>query len=353
MTRCGYRAGLLLWTLAALLATASAPAAQAKPAPLIAAAGDIACGPSNPRYNAGFGNPGSCEQLLTSYLLGAQPLSALLPLGDLQYDERGSLDSFLATYEPTWGHFRAASHPVIGNHEYDDGLGAQGYWDYWDGVGQGDGPAGVRGHGWYSYNLGSWHLVALNSNCDWVSCRGSSRQLKWLRRDLRDNRDRCVLAYMHHPRFSSGLYEEPGDTRALWKWLYRGGADVVLNGHDHVYERFAPQRPSGIFDPKRGISQFTVGTGGYFLFPILAPPAPNSQFSYNSKFGVLFMKLAFKRYGWKFVNTNGNTVDHGKRRCHREKPRPRRKHHKHGGAGHGGGQGQRVQRAAAALRRSG
>jgi Calcineurin-like phosphoesterase len=353
MTRCGYRAGLLLWTLAALLAMASAPAARAKPAPLIAAAGDIACGPSNPRYNGGYGSSNSCGQLLTSYLLTGEALSAVLPLGDLQYDEKGSLDSFLTSYAPTWGRFRAASHPVIGNHEYDDGLGGQGYWDYWDGLGQGDGPAGVRGHGWYSYNLGSWHLVALNSNCEWVSCSGSSRQMRWLRRDLRDNRDRCVLAYMHHSRFSSGLYEEPGDTRALWKWLYRGGADVVLNGHDHIYERFAPQRPSGIYDPKRGISQFTVGTGGYFLFPILAPPAPNSQFAYNKLFGVLFMKLAFKRYGWKFVNTNGNTVDHGKRRCHREKPRPRRKHQKHGGAGHGGGQGQRVQRAAAALRRSG
>jgi hypothetical protein len=127
-----------------------------------------------------------------------------------------------------------------------------------------------------------------------------------------------VLAYMHHPHFSSGLYEEHGRTRSLWKALYRGGADVVLNGHDHLYERFAPQRPSGILDPERGITQFTVGTGGYFLFPIIAP-IPNSEFAYNESFGVLFMKLGFKRYGWYFANVSGTTIDSGTRSCHREK----------------------------------
>jgi acid phosphatase type 7 len=357
MSRCGQKVGRAC-ALAALLLliAAGAPAAQAKRTPLIAAAGDIACAPNNPRYNSGYGTSNSCQQLGTSNLLSGRSLSAVLPLGDLQYDQDGSLESFLATYNSTWGRWHAASHPVIGNHEYDDGQGAAGYWDYWDGIGVGDGLAGVRGHGWYSYNVGSWHLVALNSNCDQVSCRGSSRQLKWLRSDLRDNADRCVLAYMHHPHFSSGLFEEDGSTRSLWKALYRGRADVVLNGHDHIYERFAPQRPSGIVDHKKGISQFTVGTGGYFLFPIASPRMPHSQFADSQDFGVLFMSLGLKHYGWSFVDVSGDTIDHGKRACHREK-RPKRRHHRHhhhhrhahGGGNKGGGQ----RPADAPLRRSG
>jgi hypothetical protein len=350
MSRLGKRAGWRAYAPTALLAlallalTVAAPAAAKKRrAPVIAAAGDIACAPNNPRYDGGSGTFNSCQQLWTSNLLGSRLLSAVLPLGDLQYDDNGSLGSFLAAYEPTWGRWRAASHPVIGNHEYDDGLGAQGYWDYWNGPGVGIGQAGVRGQGWYSYDLGSWHLVALNSNCDFVSCLGSSRQLRWLRHDLQDHARRCVLAYMHHPRFSSGLNEEPGDTRALWKALYQGGADVVLNGHEHIYERFAPQRPSGILDYRRGISQFTDGTGGYFLHAIAEPRAPNSEFAYDQSFGVLFMRLAFKQYGWSFVNTSGTPVDHGKRVCHREErppPRHRRHHHHSHGDGHAGHGGQ-------------
>jgi hypothetical protein len=327
------RAGIRAFLLGVVLSLAVTAGAEASPAPTIAAAGDIACGSNNPRFNGGGGTPNSCQQLLTSNLMVQRPLSAVLPLGDLAYDQNGSLESFLTSYEPTWGRLRAISHPVIGNHEYDDGLGAQGYWDYWDGVGAGDGPAGVRGRGWYSFDLGSWHLVALNSNCDYVSCLGSSRQLRWLRNDLHEHRQSCVLAYMHHPRFSSGLYEELGDTRALWRALYRGRADVVLNGHDHLYERFAPQRPSGILDTVQGISQFTVGTGGYFLFPIIAP-VTNSEFAYNQAFGVLFMTLGEKQYGWSFVNVFGQTVDHGKRGCTRAEP-PRRRRHRHGGGKNG------------------
>jgi hypothetical protein len=338
--------------LAVLLLGAMAGAAEAKTVPLIAAAGDIACGPSNENYAGGFGTSIRCQEYATSNLLVGRRLSAVLPLGDLEYDDSGSLDSFNASYVPTWGRWWAASHPVIGNHEYDDGEGAQGYWDYWDGIGQGRGRAGVRGRGWYSYNVGSWHLVALNSNCDWVSCRGNSPQLRWLRNDLSDSADRCVLAYMHHPHFSSGLFEERGDTRALWKALYRGRADVVLNGHDHIYERFAPQRPSGIVDHQKGITQFTVGTGGYFLFPIIEPRIANSQFAYNGAFGVLFMRLGLKQYGWTFQNVEGTPIDHGKRACHRAK-RPRHAHHRR--RHHGGHSDGRANQAASdtARRRSG
>jgi hypothetical protein len=332
MRRCPTAGWLVCAALAVALLFTAAPAA-AEQAPLIAAAGDIACGPDNPRFNSGFGTFNSCQEYQTSNLLQGRRLAAVLPLGDLQYDENGSLDSFLASYDPTWGRWKAVSHPVIGNHEYDDGLGGQGYYDYWDGVGGAVGPAGVRGEGWYSYDVGTWHLVALNSNCDQVSCAGNSRQLRWLRDDLREHRDSCVLAYMHHPHFSSGIYEDLGDTRALWKALYRGRADVVLNGHDHIYERFAPSRPSGIVDPANGITQFTVGTGGYFLFPTEPPSPPNSEFAYNGSYGVMFMRLASDAYYWSFVDVSGRVIDSGKRLCFHAMPRLHtqisKRHHAH------------------------
>ena len=320
-----------LATLTALLVTPGAAAAPK--APLIAAAGDIACGPSNPRFNRGFGIPNSCQQLATSNLLGIRRYAAILPLGDLQYDDDGSLASFGAGYEPSWGRFRAISRPVVGNHEYDDGLGAKGYWDYWNGIGVGRGRAGTRRRGWYSYNIGSWHLIALNSNCGYVPCGAGSRQVVWLRRELRRNTDRCVLAYMHHPRFSSGIYEEPGRTRGFWRSLYTGGADVVLAGHDHLYERFAPQRPSGQLDRRRGIVQFTVGTGGYFLFGFGTPRA-HSRFRWNGSFGILAMRLGRGSFGWSYLTApDGTRIDHGSHRCHNQpivKVKPKHKRHKQG-----------------------
>jgi hypothetical protein len=299
------------------------------PPPLIAAAGDIACGTNNARFNRGLGTPAGCQQVWTSNLFAGRGLSAVLPLGDLQYDGGGTLQSFLGSYAPSWGRWRAISHPVIGNHEYEDGSG-QGYWDYWNGAGARNGRAGHRRRGWYSFDLGSWHLVALNSNCDFVSCRAHSRQLKWLRRNLRHNRGRCVLAYMHQPHFSSGLYETHQDTGRLWNALYRRGADVVLNGHDHIYERFAPQRPSGILDRRRGITQFTVGTGGYVLFSVASQRAAHSQFASAANFGVLFLRLEERSFEWSFVNPSGQALDQGGRPCHPAFPRHGHGHHHHG-----------------------
>lgn len=334
--------------LSLLCAAAAASPAEAKPAPLIAAAGDIACGPNNERYNGGLGTFNSCQQLATSQLLAGRNLSAVLALGDLVYDDNGSLQSYFASYHPTWGRFRKATRPVIGNHEYDDGLGGRGYWDYWNGFGNGNGPAGARNRGWYSFGLGSWRLIALNSNCDFVSCRRTGRQINWLERQLKRYANRCTLAYFHHPRFSSGQFEQVGDTRAIWRTLYRGGADVVLNGHDHLYERFAPQRPSGIVDWRRGISEFVVGTGGYFLFPVEVPPEANSQLTFNGSFGVLFARLGVKRFSWSFVAAPSRTViDSGKRRCHRAainvrtKPKPKGKK-TDGGGNRGGGAARRA-----------
>jgi hypothetical protein len=171
--------------------------------------------------------------------------------------------------------------------------------------------------------MGPWHLIALNSNCDRVGCSASSKQGRWLRDQLEQNHDRCVLAYMHHPRFSSGLYASPNKTTGLWRTLYRGGADVVLNGHDHLYERFGPQRPSGKLDRRRGITQFTVGTGGYFLFPI-AGLAAHSRFLSDSSFGILTMRLRRGGLGWEFLGSPTSTpTDSGTLRCHNELDLPR------------------------------
>ncbi|MGH2981932.1 MAG: metallophosphoesterase family protein, partial [Solirubrobacterales bacterium] len=186
-------AGLAVLAGVVLLLTgtlAIASRAQARVAPLIAAAGDIACAPINGGYNDGEGNALGCRQKDTAELLAQKPYAAVLPLGDLVNGEDVSLDAFLTAYEPTWGRFRAISHPAIGNHEYDDWAGATGYWDYWNGVGVVDGAAGVRGQGWYAYDVGPWRLIALNSNCTLVGCYYSSDQGRWLRRELKRNSDR-------------------------------------------------------------------------------------------------------------------------------------------------------------------
>jgi len=308
---------------------AAAPAG-AKPAPLIAAAGDISCTEPNPDYNFGLGTGTDCQELATSGLLDLDAWSAVLPLGDLTYDDAASLVGFQTSYEQTWGRWKAVSHPAIGNHEYDDHLGAQGYWDYWNGIGVGDGPAGVRGRGWYAYDVGSWRLIALNSNCHRVRCGYDSSQTRFLRHQLYNARNRCTLVYFHHPRYSSGRYEARNYTTGFWKAMYRNGADVVLNGHEHVYERFAPQTYYGTLDRKQGVQQFTVGTGGYFLFPFTRPTAANSRFKENDTFGVLKMRLSPDRYHWDFMAVpDGHSLDSGSRRCHNEPLRPRRKHHRH------------------------
>jgi acid phosphatase type 7 len=304
--------------------------ALGRKAPLIAAAGDISCTPPNPDYNNGLGTGLECEQQATSDLLGLREWSAVLALGDLTYDDDSLLSGFQSSFDPTWGRWKAAMHPAIGNHEYDGHSHGAGYWDYFNGSGNGNGRAGPRGHGWYAFNLGSWRLIALNSNCYKVHCEWNSAQVRFLRHQLEKTRNRCVLLYWHHPRFSSGMFEEDMPISAFWKAAYRGGADVILNGHDHIYERFAPQDPAGHLDHVHGVTQFTVGTGGYFLFP-MGKPAANTRFRENTDFGILAMHLAQGRYSWKFMAVpDGRSLDSGSQRCNKPIPKPKhRKHHKH------------------------
>jgi hypothetical protein len=274
----------------------------ASPDPVIAAAGDIACASDEPV------TPTTCRQQATSDLLVAANPTGVLALGDLQY-EAGAQAGFVDSYERTWGRLKAITHPVPGNHEYGSG-GAAGYFDYF-------GPAaGERRKGYYSFDLGAWHLIALNSSCKEVGgCGRGSPQERWLRADLAAHDNRCTLAYWHHPRLSSGSHGSNEEFDAFWRALYEAGADVVLNGHDHDYERFAPQDPGGKADPGRGIRQFVVGTGGKNLsgfHPVLA----NSEVRNGDAAGVLVLTLHPREYEWRFMPERiGGFTDGGSGSC--------------------------------------
>jgi Calcineurin-like phosphoesterase len=279
---------------------ASAP--PSGPDPLLVAVGDIACRPGLPRV------PLRCHQAGTAMVAARLRPDAIALLGDTQYD-RGTLREYAGSFHRTWGRLRAPMRPAVGNHEYLT-PGASGYYGYFGRR------AGPRGRGYYSYDLGSWHVIVLNSNCWAVPCGSGSAQERWLRRDLAAHPNRCVLAYWHHPRFSSGFHGNYVGAAPFWRALYRAGADVVLTGHDHDYERFAPQTPTGRRDPARGLRQFVVGTGGGILrtFPAVKP---NSERRNNRTFGVLAMTLSPGGYSWRFVPEPGYSFsDAGSASCH-------------------------------------
>ena len=294
---------IIVALLAILLAFGCAP--ERPPGPpsgnVIVAAGDIAnC--------AGEGDEA------TAKLVGSIDGATVLALGDEAYPH-GTAQDFRECYEPTWGQFKERTRPIPGNHEYET-EGARGYFDYFGEA------AGDPEEGYYSYDLGVWHIVALNSNCgvEEIRCGPGSAQTKWLKEDLAANgadEGGCTLAYMHHPRFSSG--EEHGSTpqlEPLWEVLYKAGADVVLSGHEHNYERFAPEDPEGRADPQRGIREFVVGTGGKSHYPIVAPIA-NSEVHNDESYGVLKLTLHPHSYEWQFVPVEGETFsDSGSARCH-------------------------------------
>jgi hypothetical protein len=224
-------------------------------------------------------------------------------LGDNAYFN-GTRDDYRNCYEPTWGRHKARTRPVPGNHEYNS-PGATPYFEYF---GEKAGPAGL---GYYSFDVGSWHAIALNSN---VATGTTSPQAAWLRADLDQHRAlRCTVAYFHHPLFSSGPNGDHGHMRDIWRMLYDANVDLVMSGHDHLYERFAPQDPDGRPDPARGIRQFTAGTGGAPLYQTAAIK-PNSEVRI-SEFGLLKLTLASEGYAWEFVPVSG-ARDAGTGTCH-------------------------------------
>jgi acid phosphatase type 7 len=291
--------------------TSKAEPSQAARDPVIMAAGDIACDPADPSYNEGAGTSTRCHQRATSDLLVGAAVAAVLPLGDLQY-QGASLSNIMAVYDPTWGRVKSISRPVLGNRE-DSGAG---FFDYFNGPGVMDGPAGVRGKGYYSFDIGSWHLVALNSNCTQIGCSAGSEQERWLRADLAAHRTRCTLAYWHHPRWSSGEHGSNSSMQPLWEALEDAGAEIVLSGHRHHYERFSPLDGNGASDPADGIRQFVVGTGGAF-FTDIGSTIAHSEVAQNDTFGVLKLTLHPMSYDWEFVPEAGKTfTDSGSAACH-------------------------------------
>ena len=283
---------------------------------VVFAAGDIACDPADHAFKGGNGSPIACDQAATARLLDPSA-AAILLLGDDQY-ECGGLAAYQASFDKTWGAFKALVRPAPGNHEHQATSGtdcdasgeAGGYFAYFGNA------AHQESGGHYSFDLGSWHLIALDSNCRQVGgCAAGSVEEQWLRADLAANRQPCVLAYWHHPRWSSGTHGNESQTKAFWDDLYAARADIVLNGHDHDYERFALQSPAGVAD-SMGIREFVVGTGGRSHDP-LRQVAPNSQARNFDTFGVLKLTLSADSYAWSFVPAAGSTfTDSGTGACH-------------------------------------
>src|SRR5215217_5286372 len=285
-------------TLAVLVATlwAAGPAAgRAGAAPVLVGAGDIA----------------SCrstgDEATADLLAGIR--GTVATFGDNAYP-RGTDADFAECYAPSWGKFKARTMPSPGNHEYET-AGASGYFGYFGRA------AGNPGEGYYSYDLGSWHVISLNSNCSYVGgCGPGSPEEQWLKADLAAHSNACTLAYWHHPRFSSGINGDNSIVGPFWDDLYQGGAEVVLNGHDHDYERFAPLNPSGQPEPTQGIREFVVGTGGAELREFNRI-IPTSEVQIAGMNGVLKMTLHPDSYDWQFVTAPGGIeADGGNASCH-------------------------------------
>jgi hypothetical protein len=274
-------------------------------APAASAAPELAISGTTTAVLLAAGDIASCESSgdeATARLLDGLT-GTVLTLGDIAYDN-GTAVEFHDCYHPTWGRHLWRTRSVPGNHDYDT-PGAEPYYAYFGVL------AGPPGKGYYSFDLGGWHIVALNSN---ISMSSSSAQVAWLKADLAAHPAKCTLAFWHHPRFSSGRHGNATNTQPLWQALYNARADVVLNGHDHEYERFARQTPTGVRDDARGIRQFVSGLGGKSR-RAFESVQPNSSYRYNGADGVLRMELTATGYRWAFVTVSGSRRDVGSNYC--------------------------------------
>jgi hypothetical protein len=245
----------------------------------------------------------------TAALLDARPNAVIATLGDNVY-ENGTAAEFANCYDPTWGRSKGRTHPAIGNHEYGV-FRAGGYYAAF-GAAAGEPPLG-----WYSYDLATWHIIVLNSNCDVVGCAFGGTQERWLREDMGLHPAQCTLAVWHHPRWSSGTTHGPNTAVGpLYTALHDAGVEILLTGHEHNYERFQPLDPAGQFDPARGVREFVVGTGGRSHYPF-GPPAVGSEVRNDNTYGILALTLRPNSYQWQFVPEAGKTfTDSGSANCH-------------------------------------
>jgi len=255
----------------------------------------------------GSGDIASCasdgDEATASLLDGID--GAIFTTGDNAYPD-GTVGQFTECYDPSWGRHKARTHPSVGNHDYHT-ADAAGYFGYFGAA------AGEPGKGFYSYDLGTWHIIVLNSV---IAVHPGSEQEQWLRADLAAHPVPCTLAYWHYPRFSSGIvHGSDASMQPLWQALYDFSADVAISGHEHNYERFAPQDPAGLPDPVRGIRQFVIGSGGRSHYSF-GPPIANSEVRNGDTYGVLKLTLHPGSYSWEFIPAAGNTfTDSGSATC--------------------------------------
>jgi Calcineurin-like phosphoesterase len=267
--------------------------------------------PEIPEILVGAGDIAGCssegDEATAALLDGID--GTVFTVGDNVY-ESGTDAEFEECYQPSWGRHKARTYPSPGNHEYYT-ANASGYFHYFGAA------AGEPGEGYYSYDLGEWHVVALNGMCENVGgCEADSPMVRWLEEDLSANPKTCTLAYWHHPLFSSGYNGNQPKMKPTWDTLYAANVDVVVNGHDHSYERFAPQDPNGVADSERGIREFVVGTGGINLRPF-ETIEPNSEVRNADAYGVLKLTLRSTSYDWEFVPVAGETfTDSDSGECH-------------------------------------
>ena len=267
----------------------------------------------------GAGDIAGCANLAgaeaTARLIETIP-GTVLAVGDLAY-EHGTYEEFERCYEPTWGKFKNRTRPAPGNHEYaSSDSHATGYFRYWGKQ------AGDPTKGYYSYDLGAWHIIVLNTNCgarQLGGCGEGSPEETWLRADLAAHPNACVLAYGHHALFSSGLlarHARHSELEPFWADLYAAHADLMIAAHEHSYERFAPQNPRGQADLANGIREIVVGTGGR-SHTFLGAAQPNSEVRNDNTYGVLKLTLSPKKYSWEFIPEAGKAFrDSGEGTCH-------------------------------------
>jgi len=306
----GHVAGGPSPSVAASLAIASA---SIPPRPTPSAVNSSAAGSPAPAADpvlVGAGDIANCSldaDRATADLVADIP-GTVFTAGDNAYDS-GSTTEFRECYGPTWGRFLARTRPVPGNHDHvtKDLAGYLGYFGT---------AAAPNGTSWYSYDLGTWHIVVLDSSCEEVGgCGPGSAQGTWLTADLAASKANCTLAIWHHPRFSSGFHGNDVEVAPFWQALHAAGADVIVNGHDHDYERFAPQDPAGDADAARGLREFVVGTGGAEPRDF-AEIRPNSVVRATGSYGVIRFELHPTGYAWMFTSTTGEFGDSGSGTCH-------------------------------------
>lgn len=277
--------------------------------PVVVAAGDIACSPSDASFNNLDGTATACRSKYTEAIIQRLNPVYLLPLGDQQYDS-GSPSDFSASYDKTWGLSKSISKPVVGNHEYGTS-GASGYFNYFGSA------AGSQGAGYYSYDVGAWHVVAINTECTRidgaVGCAAGSPQEQWLRQDLAAHPNTCTLAYGHRPRWSSNSFAS-ADIAPLISAMVDAKVDLYISGHSHSYERFAPQDASGTASAT-GLTEIVVGTGGSF-YTGMGTVVPNSVVRKTQLFGVEKLTLHPGSWDYSFEAENSNFMDNGTGTCH-------------------------------------